>query len=152
MFKTLIFASLAAFAVACTQPASSSEEPATDASDDLGEPVKIVDAKPVPYKPARTGNARQPDDLPPCPGINPDIRRPAGSNCLGIVLSECGADKAQGYVGQRGTAKLEAEIEKLAKGDFRWIPHMTAVTDDLRPDRLNVELDEAGIITKIDCY
>lgn len=92
------------------------------------------------------------DDLPPCPGINPDIRRPAGSNCLGITLDQCGADKAQKYVGRQGTAVVRAELEKLAVDGFRWIPVGTAVIQDLRPDRFNVELDSEGIVAKVDCY
>ena len=95
---------------------------------------------------------RQPGDLPPCPGINPDIRRPPGSNCLGITPDRCGADLAQDYLGRKGTPELRDEIAQLAKGEFRWIPHMTAVTDDLVGTRLNVALDREGVIVEIDCY
>lgn len=95
-------------------------------------------------------------DLPPCPGINPDIRRPPGSNCLGITPDQCGADAAQGYVGKRGTPAVREALRQLAldpdNGNFRWIPHGTAVIEDLRPQRLNVDLDAAGRIVKIDCY
>jgi len=94
--------------------------------------------------------------LAPCPGINPDIRRPAGSNCLGITPDQCGADKAQGYIGKKGTADARAELEGLstskAPHSFRWIPYMTPVIEDQRADRFNVELDQNGTISRIDCY
>lgn len=95
---------------------------------------------------------KQPGDLAPCPGINPDIRRPAGSNCLGITPEECGASLAQQYVGRKGTPALRKEISELAVGSFRWIPYGTAVTDDLQAGRMNVSLDEDGTIAKVDCF
>lgn len=65
---------------------------------------------------------------------------------------ECGAANAQGFVGQQGSEDLQSEIEALAVGRFRWIPHGSAVTMDYRPTRLNVELDEDGAIARIACY
>lgn len=94
----------------------------------------------------------QPADLAPCPGINPDIRRPAGSNCLGITPDQCGADQVHLYIGVEGKPNIRDQIASMSKGRFRWIPHMTAVTEDLDPTRMNVLLDEDGIITEIDCH
>ena len=114
------------------------------------------EATPPPRPAMPPSAAPQPGDLPPCPGINPDIRRPPGSNCLGITLDQCGADKAQVYVGREGTPQLRARLEQLAvskaDGNFRWIPYMTPVIEDLRNNRFNVELDEAGKIARIECY
>jgi len=62
---------------------------------------------------------------------------------------ECGAAAFQHLVGQPVTPN-EAEI---GSGDrpVRIIPPGTAVTMDHRPDRLNVDLDENDVITRIWC-
>lgn len=109
------------------------------------EPTRTELPEPAQSEPATT-------DLGPCPGINPDIRRPAGSNCLGVTPDQCGADKAQIYVGREGTDAIKAQIQDLATGRLRWIEHHAAVTDDLWPNRLNVLLDENGAIADISCY
>ena len=160
------FAAIAIALSACAAPNSagnSGNSPESDASAVAGrdsqpataapsEPAEI----PVPPAPTPVPDQRQPTDLAPCPGINPDIRRPAGSNCLGILPSQCGADRAQGYVGQKGTTEARDELRELALDgsieNFRWIPFGTAVNDDLRPFRMNVEMDRNGVITKVDCY
>lgn len=117
------------------------------------EPVATPSPSATPPAPVNVPtNKAQPGDLASCPGINPDIRRSAGSNCYGITPDQCGADRVRYLVGQEGTEERERYISGFAKGGFRWIPYMTAVTEDLRADRLNVELDKAGVITNIDCY
>ncbi len=64
---------------------------------------------------------------------------------------ECGAGAVQSYIGQEGTEAIEAELEAKASGRFRWIPPGTIVTDDYGPSRMNVMLDDEGVIVKIDC-
>ncbi|GMN01595.1 I78 family peptidase inhibitor [Erythrobacter sp. MTPC3] len=112
--------------------------------------------EPAPAQIAKADRATPLPDLTPCPGINPDIRRPAGSNCLGITPDRCGADAVQQYVGQQGTPELRERIAKATNsataGDLRWIPRGTPVIEDLRAHRINIELDEAGVIERIDCY
>ena len=128
--------------------------------DDLGEAERAARdaevAQTTPRPPQTAPQDREPTDLAPCPGINPDIRRPAGSNCLGILPAQCGADRAQAYVGRKGTPELREELRALAvdktNGNFRWIPYNTPVIEDLRANRFNVELDRKGVITKVDCY
>lgn len=112
-------------------------------------------------EPATGNGAREPiaadvaqqDDLPPCPGINPDIRRPAGSNCLGILPEACGADRLTAFVGLFADPATRREAEALVETtDIRWIRPGDAVIEDLRANRLNFELDENDRIEKIDCY
>jgi hypothetical protein len=91
--------------------------------------------------------------LPPCPGINPDIQRPPRSNCLGILPEQCGADRVQHYVGRRLNDAVRDEIHRIA-GDIvvRTYGERQPVTDDLRPDQLNVVYDAGRRIVKVDCY
>lgn len=92
-------------------------------------------------------------DLPSCPGINPGIRRPPGSNCLGILPSACGADRARAYVGRIATPALRARIERVVGHDqIRWIKPGEPVIQDLRHNRLNMQLDKRGRIAIADCY
>ena len=59
-------------------------------------------------------------------------------------------------MGQKGTPEAREELRELALDgsieNFRWIAFGTAVNDDLRPFRMNVEMDRNGVITKVDCY
>lgn len=64
----------------------------------------------------------------------------------------CGAAGLQNYVGKPGDSDNRAALEAAAKAGFRWITPGSIITRDLRPDRLNVELDEDGIITRISCF
>jgi Peptidase inhibitor I78 family len=95
---------------------------------------------------------RQRGDLPPCPGVDPNIHRPKGSNCLGILPQQCGADRVQMYRGRRDTPALRAEIAQKAGHDrIRWYRRGQPLTADLRIDRLNVEIDRRGQLAKFDC-
>lgn len=64
----------------------------------------------------------------------------------------CGAEKLGGFVGRTRTDAISAEVARIsgAKG-IRWISPGTAVTMDYRQDRLNVDLDEKGVITGVRC-
>ena len=59
----------------------------------------------------------------------------------------CGAEAMQNLVGQ------PAEAHDFDTGDrpLRMLPPGSAMTMDHRPDRLNVELDADGVITRIWC-
>jgi len=59
----------------------------------------------------------------------------------------CGASALQDLVGQPGSV---LETMRFSQ-DLRVIPPGTAVTMDYREDRLNIDLDEAGQITRVWC-
>ena len=61
--------------------------------------------------------------------------------------AECGAADLQGLVGQPGA---DTDFSQHAE-TVRVIPPNSAVTMDHRPDRLNVDLDEDGLIVRIWC-
>ena len=87
-----------------------------------------------------------------CPHMFP-ARRPRGSNCYGIYPEECGADRARGFVGQNASADVRARIVAFSpNGDVRFIMPGEPVIQDLRPGRLNIELDAQGAIAEADCY
>ncbi len=149
--KTLKRLTLLAICLITASACEAVEQPwASDAQfvDEQVAPDETMQAQ-LP-EPAQSASAAT--DLAPCPGINPDIRRPAGSNCLGITPDQCGADKAQMYVGRQGTDAAQAKIQELAIGRLRWVEYNAAVTDDMQPDRLNVMLDENGVIANVSCY
>lgn len=80
---------------------------------------------------------------------------PGRESPLLVEPSACGAEHVQRFVGWSGTDGMaEAVIgdltERFAKSQ-RWITHGTAVTMDYRADRLNVYLDDKGVITRIAC-
>lgn len=65
---------------------------------------------------------------------------------------QCHAERAQQYLGETATASLGATLlERTEARSLRWIPPRSAVTMDYRPDRLNVEYDDAMVITAIRC-
>jgi len=64
----------------------------------------------------------------------------------GAGLTACGADQVQDMVGQ----PVDESRDRLAP-EARIIPPNSPITQDYRPDRLNVDLDEGGIITRIWC-
>ncbi len=43
------------------------------------------------------------------------------------------------------------ELDLTASRDMRIIPPETAVTEDYRPNRTNVDLDSTGIVTRVWC-
>lgn len=64
----------------------------------------------------------------------------------------CGSHKVQQFVGKKRSLALAESVASLsgAKG-IRWIEPGMAVTMDYREDRLNVTVDETGVITRIYC-
>lgn len=65
---------------------------------------------------------------------------------------ECGAAKVSAYVAQEATPAVRTRLAADVGHDrIRWVGPDTVVTMDFRPDRLNVELDSAGVITGGKC-
>ena len=64
----------------------------------------------------------------------------------------CGAAALQDYVGKAGDDANKAALEAAAPEGFRWIPFNSMITQDFRPDRLNVSLAEDGTIEGISCF
>lgn len=64
-----------------------------------------------------------------------------------VVVQECDIARFENLIGQ--------PMEIFASGDYpqntRIIEPGTMVTRDYRADRMNIDIDEAGIITKIWC-
>ena len=61
-------------------------------------------------------------------------------------LASCGADTMQKLLGQN----VETATDLIPE-TARIIPPNSAVTQDYRPNRVNVNLDETGVITRIWC-
>lgn len=73
---------------------------------------------------------------------NPESESPAMP-----VEDACGAAALQHLLGRDHTTHDFAAETKTV----RIIPPNSAVTMDHRPDRLNVEIDDAGLVTRIWC-
>jgi hypothetical protein len=132
----------------CTQ---SPEPPAAKPRPALAE--RGVPAPPPTALPAPPRGGRQSSDLAPCPGINPDIRRPAGSNCLGIVPQACAADKVSDILKKTDSAALRADVtRRTGNTNVRWIGDGEAVIENLDPTRLNIQLDAQRRVHNVDCY
>lgn len=64
----------------------------------------------------------------------------------------CGAAKAGDAIGRKDTAELRSEVaRKIGHGRVRWLPPGSIVTQDLRSDRLNVDLDAGGVVIRLRC-
>jgi hypothetical protein len=64
----------------------------------------------------------------------------------------CGAEKVAGFVGKTRTDALATEVARVSGAkNIRWISPGMAVTMDYREDRLNVDLDDKGVITRLYC-
>ncbi len=65
---------------------------------------------------------------------------------------KCDAAKAQKLIGRAKGAKVGEEALRLTGATaLRWIAPGTIVTMDYREDRLNLRVDSAGNIVKVDC-
>jgi hypothetical protein len=68
------------------------------------------------------------------------------------VVTACGAEKVASFIGQKRNAVTVAEISRLSSAKaIRWISPGMAVTMDYRDDRLNVHLDDKGVIAMVNC-
>jgi Peptidase inhibitor I78 family len=116
-------------------------------------PERGVPAMPPKALPAPPGGGRQSTDLAPCPGINTDIRRPAGSNCLGILPRQCAADTVADIVGKADSPALRADVtRRTGNTNVRWIGDGEPVIENLDPTRLNIQLDAQRRVHIVDCY
>lgn len=61
---------------------------------------------------------------------------------------ECGADGLQGLVGQPRAVINSMTLPPAT----RVLGPDSPVTADFRPDRLNIEIDNAGLIKRVSCY
>jgi hypothetical protein len=65
---------------------------------------------------------------------------------------KCDSAKAQALVGRSRSAGTGAEALRLSGAkSLRWIAPGTMVTMDYREDRLNLRVDAAGKVVKVDC-
>lgn len=68
------------------------------------------------------------------------------------LFQPCDEQPVQYALGQKADAATGALIVKEAHARFlRWLPPRSSATADYRPDRINVEYDDAYIITRIRC-
>lgn len=87
----------------------------------------------------------------PSPGASP-TPEPTPAPGEAPETDECGAAKVSAYVAQEATPAVRARLAADVGHDrIRWVGPDTVVTMDFRPDRLNVELDSAGVITGGKC-
>ena len=65
----------------------------------------------------------------------------------------CGASKAEPWIGKKATPAVRAEVEKATEAkSIRWLYPDSIVTQDYRPDRLNVTMDKGtDVIRKVRC-
>jgi hypothetical protein len=65
---------------------------------------------------------------------------------------KCNAAKAQKLIGRSRSAELGAQAKRLSGATaLRWIASGSMVTMDYREDRLNLRVDAAGRVVKVDC-
>lgn len=68
------------------------------------------------------------------------------------VSDTCNATAAGDAIGRPDTPELRADVtRRVGHGRIRWLPPGTIVTQDLRSDRLNVDLDAGGVVTRLRC-
>ncbi|NML05274.1 I78 family peptidase inhibitor [Sphingomonas sp. G-3-2-10] len=64
----------------------------------------------------------------------------------------CGSEKVADFIGKKRTDAISAEVAKRSGAkNIRWISPGMAVTMDYREDRLNVDLNDKGVITRFYC-
>lgn len=64
----------------------------------------------------------------------------------------CNAAAAGEAIGRKDTPALRGEItRRVGHSRIRWLPPGTVVTQDLRSDRLNVDIDEGGVVVRVRC-
>lgn len=64
-----------------------------------------------------------------------------------VISDSCGAETMQSFVGQPESALSATSFT----GPVRIIHPKDAVTMDMRPERLNFDIDDKGIITSVRC-
>lgn len=68
------------------------------------------------------------------------------------LQAHCTAEGLDSLIGKTRSPKLESRAKRMSGArTLRWIAPGSAVTMDYRTDRLNLELDERGRITRARC-
>lgn len=84
----------------------------------------------------------------PAPVVTP---RPDGP-VVATPEDGCGAGKIGDLVGKSMAATMEANIRKRSGArTIRVLPPGAMATMDFRPDRLNIDVDDKGIVTSLRC-
>jgi hypothetical protein len=77
---------------------------------------------------------------------------PAESAGAAPAEALCKAEAVQDLIGQTpGDALGKDALARSGARTLRWVPEGSAVTMDYRADRLNVQLDGQGRISKLSC-
>lgn len=64
----------------------------------------------------------------------------------------CNSAAAGNAVGKRDTAALRAEVARMiGHTRLRWLPPGSVVTQDYRENRLNADIDDRGMVTRLRC-
>ncbi|HEX8526304.1 I78 family peptidase inhibitor [Allosphingosinicella sp.] len=67
--------------------------------------------------------------------------------------ASCNADSLGDLVGRQRSEALGAEaLRRSGAATLRWIPPDAVITQDLRSDRINVDLDSRGRVTGLRCF
>lgn len=71
---------------------------------------------------------------------------------IATMTDGCGAAAARDAIGRKDSAALRSEVErKIGHMRVRWLPPGAIVTQDMRDERLNVDLDAGGVVTRLRC-
>lgn len=77
---------------------------------------------------------------------------PVVANGSSLPQDACNAGRAAPFFGKHETAKLHEELQSVVGHDrIRWIHPGQVVTQDYRPDRLNIIVDEDRLIDSARC-
>lgn len=69
-----------------------------------------------------------------------------------VAADTCGIRAAGEAIGRKDTPALRAEVTRnVGHARVRWLPPGTVVTQDLRSDRLNVDIDAGGVVVRARC-
>ena len=80
-----------------------------------------------------------------CAPVRPETGTPTPSTA-------CGAEKVGKFVGEKRTDAISAQVARISGAkNIRWIKPGMAVTMDYREDRLNVRIDDKGVILSVNC-
>ncbi|HYJ29883.1 MAG TPA: I78 family peptidase inhibitor [Allosphingosinicella sp.] len=66
---------------------------------------------------------------------------------------ECDATRVQDLIGRQRSEAVGAEAIRRSKAQYvRWIAPDSMITQDLREDRINIDVDARGRITGLRCF
>lgn len=132
---TALFATVAVAALsACNPPAETPDDPAA-----METSVPATTASPA----SAPATVPAPDET---------AAQPARPDQAGPAVDACGASRVAPFVAKEATPAVRAEIAAEVGHDrIRWLDPDAVITMDFRSDRLNVMLDNAGIITGAKC-